>query len=58
MAEEKEIMVKLQEMFPNGKMSCSEARELAEKLDVALGDMGKLCDQAGIKIFACELGCF
>jgi hypothetical protein len=58
MAEPKELIVKLQEMFPNGRMSCSEARELAEKMGIALEDMGKLCDQAGIKIFACELGCF
>jgi hypothetical protein len=58
MAEKKELIVKLQEMYPEGKLSCSEARELAAKWDITPGDMGELCDQAGIKIFGCELGCF
>lgn len=58
MADKKELIAKLQEQYPEGKISCSEAREIAAKLGVALGDMGELCDLAGIKIFACELGCF
>jgi len=58
MAEQKDLIVKLQEKCPSGKISCSEAREFADKMDIALKDMGKLCDQAGIKIFGCELGCF
>lgn len=58
MTEKKELIVKLQEMFPEGKISCSQAREAAAKLNIALGDMGELCDQAGLKVFGCELGCF
>lgn len=58
MAEQKELIVKLQEMFPKGKISCSEAREVAVKLDIELHDMGDLCDLAGLKIYGCELGCF
>ena len=57
-AEKKELVAKLQELYPQGKITCSEAREIAAKLDIALGDMGELCDLAGIKICACELGCF
>lgn len=56
--EQKDLIAKLQEKCPNGKISCTEAREMAEKMDITLKDMGKLCDQAGIKIFSCELGCF
>lgn len=58
MAEEKQLVEKLKEMFPNGKASCTKAREAASQLDIELHEMGKLCDLAGIKIFACELGCF
>lgn len=56
--DKKELVAKLQEMYPDGKIQCFEAREIAAKLDIALGDMGELCDLAGIKICACELGCF
>lgn len=58
MADKKELIKKLQEMYPDGKIRCSEARETAAKLNIPLGDMGEFCDLAGIKISACELGCF
>jgi hypothetical protein len=58
MADNKELVAKLQELYPQGKITCSEARDIAAKLNIALGDMGELCDLAGIKICACELGCF
>ncbi len=58
MADKKELIAKLQELYPEGKIRCSEAREVAAKLNIPLGDMGELCDLAGIKISACELGCF
>lgn len=56
--EDKKLIEKLKELAPNGKISCSDARELAEKLDVHPGEVGKACNEAKIKIFACELGCF
>jgi hypothetical protein len=58
MADKKELIAKLQELYPEGKISCSEARGIAAKLDIPLGDMGELCDLAGLKICGCELGCF
>ncbi|MFA7147877.1 MAG: hypothetical protein WC109_03500 [Syntrophomonadaceae bacterium] len=58
MADKKELVAKLQELYPEGKICCADARKFAEKFDVALGDMGELCDLAGLKIFGCELGCF
>lgn len=58
MAEQKELLEKIKEMFPSGKASCSQAREAAAKLNIELQEMGELCNLAGIKIFACELGCF
>ena len=48
----------LKDRYPEGKMSCTEARRLAEELSIPLAEMGELCDDAKIKIKQCELGCF
>lgn len=53
-----ELVEKLKAMFPYGKISCTEARRAAEELDIKLGDMGELCDEAKLKLHSCELGCF
>ena len=56
--EEKELIEKLKDLAPQGRISCSDARQLAEKLEIPYGVVGKACNEAKIKIFACELGCF
>jgi hypothetical protein len=56
--EQKELIEKLKELAPQGRIGCSEARQLAEKLNVNPSEIGKACDEAKIKIQACELGCF
>jgi len=53
-----ELIEKIKEQCQSGKVSCTEARKLAVDLDVELSKMGGLCDEAGIKIYGCELGCF
>lgn len=53
-----ELLKKLQEVAKNGKMSCTEARKIMEEYEVPKGQLGKICDEVGIKIFGCELGCF
>lgn len=40
------------------RISCADARGLAERQGVEIIEVGRLCDSLGIKIFACELGCF
>jgi hypothetical protein len=55
---DEEIIQLLLDKFPGKRISCAEARELAAGLKMELSRMGALCDQAGIKISACELGCF
>jgi len=42
----------------NGVLSCHEARALAEELGVEYSLVGQACNEAGIKVRACELGCF
>lgn len=55
---DQEIIDKLKELFPNGRISCTQARKLAQDMDVDPGRIGELCDEAGLKIFGCVLGCF
>lgn len=56
--EQKDLIAKLKELAPEGKISCAEARQLAEKIGIHPAEVGKACNEAKIKIFACELGCF
>ncbi len=58
MEEEKELVQKLKELAPQGRISCSDAHRLAEKLGINYIVVGKACNEAKIKICACELGCF
>lgn len=53
-----QIVKKLQELSNDGKITCTDARKLAEDLSVHPSEIGKLCDEAKIKIMGCELGCF
>jgi hypothetical protein len=41
-----------------GGITCPAARELADRLGVEPGVIGRACNQLGIKIRGCELGCF
>lgn len=39
-------------------LSCSDAYKVAEELKMDVSDIGKLCNDNGIKIISCKLGCF
>lgn len=56
--EQEKIIEKLKELASNGKICCADARKLAEDLNVEKSKIGKACDEAGLKINGCELGCF
>lgn len=58
MPDRNQIIEKLHELTSNGKVSCTDARKLAEELKVHPSEIGKLCDELNIKIMGCELGCF
>ncbi|HPF44357.1 MAG TPA: hypothetical protein PKV15_06615 [Syntrophomonadaceae bacterium] len=53
-----EVVEKLLDVAVNGKISCTEAREIMKDYNVPNGLLGKICDELGIKIYGCELGCF
>ncbi|MCR4399505.1 MAG: hypothetical protein QHH05_09570 [Syntrophomonadaceae bacterium] len=58
MDEQAVILQRLQETASGQRISCTEARRIAEELGVSPRAVGAACDELGIKIFACELGCF
>ena len=40
------------------RLACSEAFKIARDLDVSLAEVGRTCDELGIKMVQCQLGCF
>ncbi len=53
-----ELIQKVREREKDGKITCSEARKVAEELGVPYEEVGEVCNELRIKIVACELGCF
>lgn len=53
-----EIKTALQKAASDGKISCTQARKLAEELGVSPREIGQAADELKIKLFGCELGCF
>ncbi len=57
--EQKKIIEKLlKERSNDGKITCAEARKIAEELNVAYIEVGRVANELKIKIRKCELGCF
>ncbi len=42
----------------DGRLPCERALEIAEELGVPPRKVGEAADRAGVKITACQLGCF
>lgn len=40
------------------KLPCSKAFAIASEVKVPVGEVGKICNEVGIKIVGCQLGCF
>jgi LAO/AO transport system kinase len=54
----KELKEALLKAAKAGRITCTEARKLAEKKKVSYGEIGRVADELNIKITNCELGCF
>ena len=52
------IKHKVSELAKNGRITCAEATELAKAQGVPPITVGQAADAAGVKITACQLGCF
>jgi molybdopterin-guanine dinucleotide biosynthesis protein len=57
-AKKKEIENILKTRSAEGKITCSDARTIAEELGVPYKEVGKTANELKIKIKNCELGCF
>jgi hypothetical protein len=40
------------------KLKCKDAFEIADRLDIPIGSIGKFCNNNNIKLASCQLGCF
>jgi len=40
------------------RLACAEAFRIAGDLDVTVTEVGRVCNELGIKVVACQLGCF
>ena len=40
------------------KLTCAQAFELADRLNVSLSRIGEICNDIDISICSCQLGCF
>lgn len=53
-----EVMEKIKAAANDNRISCTQARKVGEELGISLKVIGQACDDLGIKIHGCELGCF
>lgn len=58
MAISEKVLNAVKETAQDGKLTCSDAHALGEKLGVSLLIIGEAANQLGIKIKNCQLGCF
>ncbi len=56
--EKPELEKEIKQAAKDGPLTCHDARKLAEKLGVDYQVVGQACNDLGIKIRICELGCF
>lgn len=54
----KELKAKLNKKAVKRKLSCADARKIAERLGVSYAAVGAATDELGIKLKNCEPGCF
>lgn len=40
------------------RIACEDAFEVARTVGVAVADVGRVCNELGIKVTQCRLGCF
>lgn len=40
------------------RLNCAQAFALAEKFDIAIGQIGRICNENDVRISNCQLGCF
>ncbi|MBF0474849.1 MAG: hypothetical protein HQK59_03290 [Deltaproteobacteria bacterium] len=49
---------RLQAVAVNDRIGCHQTFKVAEEMGVSLAEAGRVLNELGIKIVACQLGCF
>jgi hypothetical protein len=52
------VLASTREVNGQRRISCAQAFEVHHQHGIALGDIGKICDENNVRICACQLGCF
>ena len=58
MADDDRLREAIREISKDGKVTCERLLELADRTGSSPADVGRLCNETGIRIRACQLGCF
>ncbi len=53
-----QLIAAIHEAAPEGKITCSQATELADEYQFSRMEMGNLLNELKIKLKSCQLGCF
>ena len=48
----------IREKAVDGKLPCAKAFHISKEYDISIAKIGRTADEIGIKISACQLGCF
>lgn len=52
------VKQKLKDRAAGGRISCEDAWKFAEEHGLSRAEIGEACNELGIRIFHCQLGCF
>ena len=52
------VVARAKEIDGKKRISCSECFALAGQFGVEIGEIGRICNEAEIRICKCQLGCF
>jgi len=58
MQEKERIIDAVKKAAVDNRLSCERAHRIGEELNVALREIGAVCNELKIKITSCQLGCF
>jgi hypothetical protein len=54
----KEQQEAIRKEVEDNRLSCETAHWLAKELNLSLAEIGRFCDEEGIRVKDCQLGCF
>jgi len=54
----KAVLAAANQVDGKNKLNCAQAFGLAGKFGVAIGEIGRICNENNVRISNCQLGCF